>query len=81
MLAFCYDYERYASERGMYFDIRDWLPSAKNENELLNLIKSDTQDKQIAMTKRFQQKYVTAYGCATEQSLGVIYKELTNEKL
>lgn len=80
MLAFCYDYERYASERGMYFDIRDWLPSAKNEDELLKLIKSDTKDKQIAMTKSFQQKYVTAYGCASKQSLDVIYNELTKEQ-
>ena len=39
MLAFCYDYDRYASERGMYFDIREWLPSAENEDELLELLK------------------------------------------
>jgi len=80
MLAFCYDYERYASERGMYFDIRDWLPSAKNEDELLKLIKSDTKDKQIAMTRKFQQKYVTAYGSATKQSLDVIYNEVCRDK-
>ena len=80
MLAFCYDYERYASERGMYFDIRDWLPSAKNEDELLTLIKSDTKDKQIAMTRKFQQKYVTAYGSATKHSLDVIYDQLCRDK-
>lgn len=80
MLVFCYDYNRYASERGMYFDIRDWLPSADNEDELLKLIKSDEMDKQKAMTKKFQQKYVTAYGSAVKQSLDVIYNELTRKK-
>lgn len=76
MLAFCYDYERYASERGMYFDIRDWLPSAKNEYELIKLIKSDTQDEYIAKTSIFKKKYVTAYGSAVRHSLDVIYNEL-----
>lgn len=79
MLAFCYDYDRYASERGMYFDIRDWLPSADNEDKLLELIKSDTQAEHIAKTRKFQQRYVTAYGSAVKESLNVIYKELSNK--
>ncbi|MBE6286820.1 MAG: CDP-glycerol--poly(glycerophosphate) glycerophosphotransferase [Mediterranea massiliensis] len=81
MLAFCYDYEKYASERGMYFDIRDWLPSAENESELLNLIKTGEINKQVAMTRKFQQKYVTSYGSALIQSLDVIYNELSRDKL
>lgn len=76
MLAFCYDYERYASERGMYFDIRDWLPFADNEDKLLELIKAETLDEYIAKTRKFQQKYVTAYGSAAKQSLDVLYSEL-----
>ena len=78
MLAFCYDYERYASERGMYFDIRDWLPFAKNEDELLNLIQSDKLDNQIEKTQKFKQKFVTSYGSAVKQSLDVLYNELSN---
>ena len=78
MLAFCYDYERYASERGMYFDIRDWLPSAKNEDELLNLIQSDKLDNQIEKTQKFKQKFVTSYGSAVKQSLDALYNELSN---
>lgn len=77
MLAFCYDYDRYASERGMYFDIRDWLPYADNEDKLLHLIKADNQDKHIAKTRKFQQKYVTEYGSAVKQSLNVLYRELS----
>ena len=77
MLVFCYDYEKYASERGMYFDIRDWLPSAANEDELLRLIKVQSQESQVAMTRKFQQTYVTSYGSAVKKSLDVIYSELS----
>ena len=80
MLAFCYDYEKYATERGMYFDIRDWLPSADNEEDLLELIKSEGVEKQIALTQKFQKKFVTSYGTAVKQSLDAIYKELSGNK-
>lgn len=76
MLAFCYDYDRYASERGMYFDIREWLPSAENEDELLELLKSDDESEYLERTKAFQKKYVTAFGSATKKSLDVIATEL-----
>lgn len=76
MLAFCYDYDKYATERGMYFDIREWMPSADNEDDMLALIKSGNIDDLVAKTKAFQQKYVTAFGSATKQSLDVIAKEL-----
>ena len=77
MLAFCYDYDKYVLERGMYFDIRDWLPSAANEDELLRLIKVQSQESQVAMTRKFQQTYVTSYGSAVKKSLDVIYSELS----
>ena len=80
MLAFCYDYDRYASERGMYFDIREWLPSADKEDKLFEFIKADNQEDHIAMTCKFQKKYVTAYGSAVKQSLDVLYNELNGEK-
>lgn len=80
MLAFCYDYDRYALERGMYFDIRDWLPSADNEIELLKLIKSGEKDVHIARTRKFQQKYVTSFGAAVKKTLDVIYDELCRIK-
>lgn len=76
MLAFCYDYDKYASERGMYFDIREWLPSSDNEDDILSIIKRGDMEKLIARTKAFQQKYVTAFGTATKQSLDVLAGEL-----
>lgn len=78
MFAFCYDYERYASERGMYFDIRSWLPSADNEDDLLSLIKEGNSEEQIVCTRKFQQKYVTSFGTSIKQSLDAIYKNITN---
>lgn len=80
MLTFCYDYNRYVSERGVYFDIRSWLPSANNEDELLSLIKDGNREEQIACTHKFQQKYVTAFGTATQQSLDAIYNEICKSK-
>ena len=76
MLAYCYDYDLYSVERGMYFDIRDWLPSAAHQEELLDLIRTEKYDEQIAMTKRFRERFVTSYGSAVKQSLNVIYNEL-----
>ena len=72
MISFCYDYDRYASERGMYFDIRDYLPYANNEDALLDLLKTGDNDNFVAKTKEFRSKFVTAYGNATDASLSVI---------
>ena len=80
MLAFCYDYEKYSSERGLYFDIREWLPSADNEEALLNLIKSKKNEEYVVLTQNFRKKHVTSYGTAVKQSLDAIYKELSGNK-
>ena len=76
MLAYCYDYDVYARERGMYFDIREWLPSAVNQRELIKLIKSDALEEQVALTTMFRDKFVTAYGSAIKQSLDVMHEVL-----
>lgn len=73
MLCFCYDYDKYAKERGMYFDIRDYLPNADNEDDLIKLIKKTDPTKENAATKNFQEKFVTEYGSAAEKSLNIIF--------
>ena len=60
----------------MYFDIRDWLPSAVNQRELIKLIKTEIAEKHISMTGRFRDKFVTSSGVAVKQSLDVIHEEL-----
>lgn len=76
MLAFCYDYDRYESERGMYFDIREWLPSPDNEDDLLEIIKTGDLKEQVAKTEDFRKKYVTAFGSASKKSVDAIAEEL-----
>jgi CDP-glycerol glycerophosphotransferase len=76
MLCYCYDYETYAEKRGMYFDIREWLPSASNEEELIRLIGNTDTTTRNEATIKFQQEYVTEYGHATEKSLDIIYEQL-----
>lgn len=74
MLCFAYDYEEYASKRGMYFDIREWLPWASSEDQLLDVIKTLDVATGCEATRKFQQRFVTEYGSATRQSLDIIYE-------
>lgn len=76
MLCFCYDYDKYAKERGMYFDIRDYLPNADNEDDLIKLIQNTDTTKENAATKRFQEHFVTEYGSAAKKSLDIIYDKI-----
>lgn len=73
MLCFCYDYDRYAKERGMYFDIRDYLPNSDNEEDLIKLIQNTDTTKENAATKLFQEHFVTEYGSAAQKSIDIIY--------
>lgn len=76
MLCFAYDYDEYAEKRGMYFDIREQLPNAENEDELLDLIMKTPVGTPAPSTIAFRDKYVTEYGHAAEKSLDIIAKEL-----
>lgn len=76
MYCFVYDYDKYQAERGMYFDLRKFLPNATSENALLEMIKSQDYYDDCQKTIRFQQKFVTEYGNATEHSLNLIASSL-----
>ena len=76
MLHFTYDYEEYATKRGMYFDIRKWISGADNADELLEIIKNFDFNTEVLKTKQFREKYVNYYGNATKQCLDCIYKNL-----
>lgn len=81
MLCFAYDYEEYAQKRGMYFDIREYLPTANNEESLLEMLVTDLS-KHVAKIKAFQDHFVTEFGSASRKSLDLIYEQVTesNEK-
>lgn len=78
MVCFAYDYDQYASERGMYFDIRSWMDWAESEEEILEILKvliygkayQEAQDK----TRKFKKQFVETSGFAVERVLDRIYK-------
>lgn len=74
MLCFAYDYDEYANKRGMYFDVREWLPSASNEDGVLKLIKHTDANAESEVTRKFQKNFVTEFGSATQKSLDIIYE-------
>lgn len=76
MMCYCYDYEKYTVKRGMYFDIREWLPYASDETELLNLIKNVDVNLKDEATKKFQKRYVTEFGFASQRSVDIIYNKI-----
>ena len=76
MLHFTYDYEKYSSMRGMYFDIREYLKGSSHEDELIQLIKGLNEEKEIKNTISFRNKYVTRYGNAGKLAVDCIAKEL-----
>lgn len=76
MLCFAYDYEKYTKERGMYFNIREYLPTATNEDDLISIIKQIDVNIPNKNTIDFQQIFVTEFGKATQQALNIIAVEL-----
>ena len=76
MLHFTYDYEKYSSLRGMYFDIRDFINGSDNEEQLISLIKNLNTEQEVEKTRVFRQKYVNYYGNAVKESLDCIAENL-----
>ena len=72
MLHFTYDYDKYNEQRGLYFDIRNWLNGSDNEEELINLIRNMDETTEIIRNKNFRDKYVEYYGNATQNCIDVI---------
>lgn len=76
MICFAYDYDRYTKERGMYFDIREYLPHTDNDDELIRLIKSTDISIKSETTISFQKKFVTIIGSASKKALDIIYDNI-----
>ena len=76
MLHFCYDFDKYEQERGMYFDIRDFLSGAEDEDNLIELLSNLDYKESTQNTIAFRNKYVTVYGNASKQTLDILAKEL-----
>ena len=76
MFHFTYDYDKYDSLRGMYFDIRDHISGADNEDDLIRLIRNADTEKEVSKTVQFRKKYVQYYGNAVSESLNCIAKNI-----
>ena len=74
MLHFTYDYDKYSSLRGMYFDIRNWLGGTDNEEDLLEYIHNIECEKEIAKTRHFRSKFVNYSGNATQLTVEYLVK-------
>lgn len=75
MLSYTYDYEKYAEQRGLYFDIREVLQGgAVTEDELLNKITELSYKESIKIVRSFREKYIEYFGNATKISLDTIYR-------
>lgn len=82
MLCFAYDFDEYASKRGLYFDIRKCLSNEniENEDDLLDAICNLDMAESIRLSKEFRKKYVQEYGEATDKTINEILKNLTSDR-
>lgn len=77
MLCFTYDYEKYASKRGMYFDIREKLDSNNiDEDNLIKAIETIDTTKAIEITRKFRKEFVEQSGNASKMSVDIIWNYL-----
>lgn len=74
MYCYAYDYDEYQTDRGLYFDIREELPSG-DEDYIIERIKSSSKE-DMEQTERFISKYVTEYGNATRIAVNRVYQEM-----
>ena len=76
MFHFCYDYDKYNSERGMYFDIREKVSGADTEDGVIKLIKKLDPNEEQKKTILFRDEFVNFYGSATNAALDCIARKL-----
>ncbi len=80
MYCFAYDFDEYTSKRGMYIDLKDELPCTIHQNEeglIEDLLNFDQNRNALCdRTRSFQEKFVTCYGHAAENSCNLILERL-----
>lgn len=77
MFCFAYDYSEYTQTRGVYLNICDELSGGEiNEDTLLKLIKNVDVEAEVKKARRFCQKYISASGNATQETIEYIYQHI-----
>lgn len=78
MICFAYDYDQYQKERGMYFDIRQWLDWGADQEAILDLLqklrKREFWEESVKKTCDFKERFVENCGHGTEAVLDRIHK-------
>lgn len=74
-----YDFDQFEKTRGLYFDIRQTLPYAEDEESLLEMIKKGYTEEQKEMVLKFQKKYATVYGFGTRNAVDLVYSKILNK--
>lgn len=77
---YAYDYDKYSSERGLYFDLSQEMPLGicSTEQDLLKQIVTIDQAKAINRTQKFRDNYVTVYGDGAKQCCDIILQRIKN---
>ena len=76
MLHFCYDYEKYSSMRGLYFDIREKISGSDKEEDIIGIIKNMDKETEQMKTVNFRNQYVGFYGSATKCAVDYIAERI-----
>ena len=76
MLHFCYDYDKYSSMRGLYFDIREKISGSDNEDGVIRIIKNMDKETEQMKTVSFRDQYVGFYGSATKGAVDYIAERI-----
>lgn len=72
MIAFTYDFNEYMEYRGLYFDIRKYLPNADKVNDLTSKIKKLLSGEMKSGTISFKNEFVNYYGDATNLAIKML---------
>lgn len=76
MLCFAYDYDKYDTLRGMYFDIREKVQNCSDEDSLINLLKTLREDTHIRKTIKFREEFIEAFGDASMRTSDLIWEKI-----
>jgi CDP-glycerol glycerophosphotransferase len=80
MLHFTYDYDKYASKRGMYFDIRDYVNGGATESEIFDKLLTMDSALESQKTIHFRDTFVNFYGNAAKSAVDYIANHVCNEE-
>ncbi len=76
MIHFTYDYDKYNEQRGMYFDIREYLSGAATEDGVIDYIKNMDYSSEVEKTRAFRDSFMNFYGSAAKKTVDCIAEHI-----